>query len=236
MAAAGDGTFAVSGSAYSTEGYGTVFIAMLDIAGRVTRLIRTETFAPLHIAFTDDGTLWAAGRRVTYPSPDRAPDHPIIQAYNKDGSVRFSRINVSTFQNNESKSHPVRMSFLATNGNHIVLFCVDYNEVLVLSQDGTLVERFVMKAPSPNYTVTGLAVGSDSSIVISCMLIGENNQHQFAFYRRDVRTNTWSNLYSRPFGGGGFNAIYGAGPQGLLVASKLPQLQWITLKDLQTPR
>ena len=59
--AASDGRIIVGGAAEKPDGTGVSFIAMTDVAGKITNVIQTEGFAPLNICLAPNGTVWSFG-------------------------------------------------------------------------------------------------------------------------------------------------------------------------------
>lgn len=230
MAASRDGLFAISGSAYSASGDGVVFIAVLDRTGRLVRVTRTGRFAPIRLCYTSDGTLWASGRPVTYPSIEEPPDHDILRAYNADGTLRMSLLPQSTFPKAPHKSHPVRISNLSSNGKLIAFLSVEYNELVGISSEGNVLFRNQFAPPGPDYYVTGFAVSADSEIYMSCQVASpvDKKRLEVAFYRWDGAASKWQKVYSGPLtGNGAHHAIFGFGADGMLVSTKLPHFKWV---------
>jgi hypothetical protein len=56
-----DGTVAVCGSAWSSDGRGAPYIARFSPDGLTEQVIRTESYYPYLVALAPDGTVWAEG-------------------------------------------------------------------------------------------------------------------------------------------------------------------------------
>lgn len=207
MAASRDGKFAVSGTAVSAMGARAGFIAFLDEAGRLVRIVRPERFYPQHLCFTADGTLWAAGQ-VRSDRDRPVEDHDILRAYSTEGKLKFSLLPRSGFapesRDQEQSRHPAvdgrTLSALATNDRMVVFLTAGFQEMISVSLDGKVLLRTPTELPS-DYYITGLAVGPDGRALISCERRSVSNstkEGEFAFHRFDLFSGSWTKLYSRP--------------------------------------
>ena len=80
-----DGAGLVCGKAIHQDGGVAPFIALLDSAGNLTRVIRTNPFQPDRACFGPDGTIWALG--VNEEARDRAVDAEIFEHYSAEGKL-----------------------------------------------------------------------------------------------------------------------------------------------------
>lgn len=215
LAASAKGTFAVSGSAYSADGSGVSFIALIDKTGHLTRIVRMERFAARKLCFTDDGRLWAAGGTIMYPSRDEAPDHDMIRIYDEQGTFQRSLLRRSTFPPGRVNPFGNGNSYLTANGRQVVFFSGETGRLVGISYGGEILFDRQAALPAPNVDVllTGFAVSDASDILMSCQIHSSppDKQADLArFYRWDTTANTWIHIYSRPARNvGGYHAIFG---------------------------
>ena len=80
-----DGSGLVCGDAIQEDGAVARFIALLDSAGNLTRVIRTNPFQPYRACFGPDGTIWALG--VNWEARDQGVDSEIFEHYSADGEL-----------------------------------------------------------------------------------------------------------------------------------------------------
>ena len=63
-----DGTVALCGQSYASDGRGAPFIALISADGDPQRVIRTEPYMPAVVAVAPDGTLWTVGHELNFDS------------------------------------------------------------------------------------------------------------------------------------------------------------------------
>jgi streptogramin lyase len=59
--ATSDGRIIAAGKAEKADGEAAPFVALTDLAGKVTTVIQTKGFAPMNICQAPDGTVWSFG-------------------------------------------------------------------------------------------------------------------------------------------------------------------------------
>jgi hypothetical protein len=237
MAASKQGFFVVSGSAYTASGRGASFTAILDKAGRLVRIIQNGRFAKLRLAFAEDDMLWAAGRLITYPSLEDPPEHAMLRAFDLQGRQRISLLDASSFPKEQGRSHPARISRLASNGRLLAFLSPEYNTLAGGSALGKILFRSGFEPPASEYSVTGFAVSPSGEIYMSCQIPESPKskaKNVFAFYRWNSATAAWETVLARKAadGLGGPHALFGIGPKGMLVSDdRLHRFSWRSLQE-----
>lgn len=61
-----DGTVALCGQSYASDGRGAPFIALISADGDSQQVIRTEPYMPVVVAVAPDGTLWTVGLELNF--------------------------------------------------------------------------------------------------------------------------------------------------------------------------
>jgi hypothetical protein len=209
MAASRDGRFAFSGLAENQPGTAAPFIAFLDRAGRITRLIRPEGGSARHLCFAPDGTLWAAMSLLGARRDEPAPEHDLLRAYSPGGELKLSLLPRSTFaafsEGEDGHPHPAldsrfMPSQLAAGESGIAFISPGYKQLVRLSPDGKLISRTPIERPAPQALITGFALGPDGEVYLSTQAPAGENGTDFGFYRWDEGAGAWARVYSRPSG------------------------------------
>lgn len=73
-------------------------IDLIDRSGRLTQTIPTGPYLPTHIAFAQDGTLWAFGVRPDLRNAaGQEQDHAVVRHYSPQGALLLESLKRSTF-------------------------------------------------------------------------------------------------------------------------------------------
>ncbi len=217
------GRIAVTGSAASTDGRGTTFIAIIAPSGSVERVILTWPFSPFQVVFGPDETIWVAGRELGDRTRAPAP-HDVLRHYDVNGRMIESMLRSDSFVSLDGRHPATEMCLVATH-DRIGVYSVPGNEWVEVSPTGGLLGRWRMPPLNNVDLVTGLAMTRSGSIYLSVQLAHGANP-PVALYRLDRAALAWlpvdSRAVERP------RPLLGADGDQLVVAMGLPKAAWVT--------
>lgn len=163
IAVATDGSVAVATGAFDANGRSAPVIAWLTRSGELVRMVTTAPFAPRHIAFAKDDSLWAAGREYDSAREDR-PDYNVIRHYDTNGRLAGSALSRSLFS--PGKVGPANDSFLTVADTRIAMASVTAGEWVELDQTGRLLGRWPLSMPANSFP-TGVALLANGDFIAS---------------------------------------------------------------------
>ncbi|HYL31162.1 MAG TPA: hypothetical protein VEU27_14685 [Gemmatimonadales bacterium] len=175
-AASLDGTVAVSGSATNDGGWTTVpLVFWVSPGGKVARVVRTEPFAATALAFSSDGTLWAAGRAHEivdgiYREP---PEYDVLRQYDAQGRLLRTTLPRGAFpagvrtRATIAGAGPAASAFLMANGDRIGFYSENTNAYFELSPSGGVLGSWRVAAPPEGVDILGAALTSSGSVFLS---------------------------------------------------------------------
>ena len=156
MAIDKEGTVVVCGAAGNEDGTIARYLALLDPAGNVTRVIRTNAFQASKVCFAADDTVWTMGRNIMVADgePREWPeDHEVFRHYSRDGRLLgkaevFSSTLIHGRNTFVSGGHRLRASDDRVgawmDGG---VFRSDMNEWIELDMQGQVVGRYTVHVP-----------------------------------------------------------------------------------------
>jgi len=164
-AVAGDGTIAVTGSAYS-DGRLVSVIVWVGRDGKIARVIRTSPFAVFHVEFAGDGSLWTVGR-VIDANFKEVPGHDTVRQYDKEGKLTRSLVSLDTFQPRPRNRHPAMGSLLVAGEDRIGFLSPAAREYIEISLSGAVLGRWRMPALMDNQDLLNAMIGRDGSLYVN---------------------------------------------------------------------
>lgn len=181
VAASRTGEIAVIGSAYTSDGRATTFVARIATDRQHQTITRTWPYCPMVVTFAPDGTLWTIGH-----SKDN--DNTTVLAYNVlqrfDASGRMLGSTSLPVKGNRTqetsglRSSRDRVGWLTRDG-----------EYLELSLNGSEMARYDGPEVASDLDITGLAMSDDNDVVI-----GRFGHGKADFLALDRETRSWSQL------------------------------------------
>lgn len=113
-----DGSFAISGSAYTADSRGTAFLAWVSAGGRRQTVIRTPPFIADAVTMAHDGTIWAAGFEH---GKMHSGDYDVIRRFDRSGKLIGSAIPRSSLPVVDHKRfvEPAVYSYLASSRDRV---------------------------------------------------------------------------------------------------------------------
>ena len=167
-AVAGDGTIAVPGSAYDSEGRLVEVIVWVGRDGKIARIVRTSPYAVFKVEFAGDGSLWTVGR-VNDESHKEVSGHDTVRQYDKAGKLTRSLVSLDTFQPRPHNWHPARGSLLVAGEDRIGFLSPVAREYIEISLSGGVLGRWRMPAFTDNQHLLNAMIGRDGSLYINVM-------------------------------------------------------------------
>lgn len=164
LAVGPNGELVAAASAQDGEGHGTSVIAWMDRSGQLLRVVRTAPFAPFHIVFAKDGTLWAVGR-VYDAERKNTPSHDIIRLYDQQGRLVKSLLPSDSFT--KTRWHPARDSFLIAGADRMGLYSITATEWVEMSLAGAVLTRCKTSPPPTGTALMGAALTSSGNLYLS---------------------------------------------------------------------
>ncbi len=226
VAASRDGRFAVHGSAFHADGLVVPFVAWLDAAGRITRVLRWTDYAPFQLCFAPDGTLWMAGWALRRPGEETLPDHDILRAYAPNGELKVTALPFSSFATS-ARRHPAKESRLVANDKTLLFYSRTAGEWVTLSFDGEILSRSPVPPPRPDIDIlTGFVLAPDSSVYLSAQMRLDGRKRGSSVLRWDKATGAWREIL---YDNTGVVAVFGAEGDQLIVSRRLPQFDWVRI-------
>jgi hypothetical protein len=223
LARSPDGAIAVSGTAASLSGEGANFIAWVTSAGVISKVTRTTPFAPIKLAYAEDGTLWALGRIINRTTSHRISGET-LRHYDRDGKLLGSSLPAETFPSPHGR-HPAVDAFLAVNHGHVVVFSATAEECVELSSSGEILKRSAMPPFPDQSMITGMAVTAEG-LYISVQPPGQTLPRG-QIYKFDRVAPGWQAIDSSRMSDAHGNAIVlGSDDDHLVIGIQLPSVIW----------
>jgi len=211
-----DGTWGVSGSAYTNDSRAAVFAGWLSPDGTRQTVIRTSPYVPAALTFAPDGTIWTAGFEREAGRALRS-DHAIVRHFDRMGRVLSSAILRSSIPSN---THPAAESRLLVSRDRLGWISYTANIYVELSFDGRELGRYDVKVP-PKTQINGTGICGDNSLWAS--LTAEGGQRPLRLVRLE---RTGHSLLPTPsIEPGGY--LYGCDEASSLVLGVKQSVIWI---------
>jgi len=180
-AAAPDGRIAILATAATADGKAAPFIAWLNAAGGVDKVMRTTPFVPSWISFTQDGTLWAVGHLYNEQHTKDVPPHDVLWRFSGDGNLLQTFLPSTSF----SATWPSTQSRLTASGNTVAIYFEKTREwVEIDGSSGKVSGRWIVSVP-PKGTVQAIALTSSSTAILDVGLEDQNKVFKSNFFRLD---------------------------------------------------
>jgi len=229
-AAAPNGNIAVSGGAWTADGAFASFIAWINAASLVERVVRTEPFAAFRICFDDTGTLWAVGREHTADFRGE-PQHNILRHYSSDGQLLeslLSRGSITSYNH----MHPAEDAYLTASGDRVGLYSVPAREWIEISLSGAVLGRWNGLETTSDSRIVSAGLTSDGLAYVN--VLPRNTASQAGtrpqLFLLDKSSGTW-----KPIDGTSLLGeikrrsvkVLGSDGRQLVITAGLPELLWI---------
>ena len=133
-----DGAIVVLASGTAEDGRTSSFLMFHDSSGQLLRTVPTRPYAPFHVRYAPDGTLWAVGR-VYDERFEAVPGHEMVRQYSGEGKLLRTALSASLFP--PSRQHPGRTSALAVAGDRIAVLLETAGEGVRVGSNGRILGR-----------------------------------------------------------------------------------------------
>jgi len=147
-----DGKLAVCASAMDREGRFVPVIVWAEADGTVSRVVRTAPFGAMHIGFTANGSLWAAGV-VKKNTRDEEEVYDVLRQYDADG--RFVRSLLPRLSVSTGVLPPTTRSFFSTSRNSVAFVSLTARKWFVVSAEGGVLAQGPLNAQGAYRVLTG---------------------------------------------------------------------------------
>ncbi|HXG35066.1 MAG TPA: hypothetical protein VNJ11_17000 [Bryobacteraceae bacterium] len=161
-----DGSVAATGSAYSSDGRGAVWLALTAPDGNTQRVIRTNPFVPWQIAIAPDGACWAAGYEKQADGRV-SKEHLMLRRFGPSGVQTGAYWPRSLFQTRPQYLHPTNYAMMVAGPDRMGWYSNATNEYVEWSLDGQMLVRLPGPELRNNDEVNGLGFCRDGAVYLS---------------------------------------------------------------------
>lgn len=230
------GAIAVSGVAYTSDGAYSTFIAWIGANGAIQRVVRISPFSARRLAFSNDGTLWAAGTSQT-PAREEDPTSDVLRRYDAEGHLLGSSLPRSSFSMSKFNYRPpAANAFLVPLPDRMAFYSPSEREWIEAGPDGSVILRtaamdagvFGAGEDAGKIRVLGAAALASGRAYISAVAKDASGNDRPVFYRVDPSTRSWPVVDSSTVlapGRQGF--IVGADGERLVIMNGAGQVWWV---------
>lgn len=184
-----DGSVAATGSAYSSDGRGAVWLALTAPDGNTQRVIRTNPFVPWQIAIAPDGACWAAGYEKQADGRV-SKEHLMLRRFGPSGVQTGAYWPRSLFQTRPQYLHPTDYAMMVAGPDRMGWYSNATNEYVEWSLDGQMLLRLPGPELRNNDEVNGLGFCRDGAVYLSVSRILKR-PGAWEIFRLDRDTGVW---------------------------------------------
>ena len=169
-----DGSFAISGSAYTADSRGTVFLAWVSADGKKQTVIGTSPFVADAVTMAHDGTIWVAGFEH---EKMHGGDYDVIRRFDRSGKLIGSMIPRSSLPVMDHKrfAEPAVYSYLASSQDRVGWYSEAAGIYIAFALNGTELERVPVKV-NAGMGVYNLAQCDDGAAFVGARVYGGPNR------------------------------------------------------------
>jgi hypothetical protein len=212
-----DGTLALCGSSYASDGAGAPFIALISADTVSQHVIRTEPYSPNLVAVAADGTLWTVGYDLIQHS-EKGTDKTagVLRHFDRTGRLLGAFIPRSSFPT------PVQLEptsgYLAASADRVGWLHYQYDGdggYVEIAADGQILEYGLPRlASSAVLDVYGMAIAESGDAFVAARDLRAGTR--VGIFRLDRATKQWLPI-ARPSGEGQqIGLLYGASGSDLV--------------------
>ncbi len=235
VAASNNGKIAVSAHATRSDGTVAYVISILDVQGKMDRVIQTNPVAASHLRFGPDGSLWVFGIDRNSVEKKRSPIDTVYH-FSSEGTLISSTL-PTDHPDSGGMIRPYRHGGkfgrydIGCSSLFTWVYAADSNEwVEISSGNKQNVVRFSPVRAYDDQQVDGIVV-SPSGLVIA-----ELSGAVSGLYQLDKNSGRWESLieWSRKDGNQPFGKLYGIDGEYLVFSSSSldSAYSWYSLKDV----
>ncbi len=221
------GTIAVSGGADDSAATGTQFIAWIDSAGHIQRVVRTSPFIAYRLDFDASGKLWALGRDLLAASVRPEAAHSVLRQYDSEGKLIREMLSNESFPLGE-RHHPALKGLLAVATGRVGIYSTSRREwVEVSAESGEVLGRWA----GPPASVNSITVTAGGTVYASAW--EKQPSKRTAVFRFDRGAGRWQPVdLSQTLGQDHtrFGMLYGSEGELLLFGMELPAFSWVEVE------
>jgi hypothetical protein len=221
FARSGDGYLAVSGSAYTNNSRGAVFLAVITPDGEKRTVVRTSPYVPYALVFASDGTIWTAGRELE-AGEEVNGDYFLIRRFDKKGNLLGGSLPRTAFP--AHGDHPAVESVLVAARDRVGWFSPVVRRYVEFSLDGKQLRAYEHDMNLEE--VASIALCGDNSVWASVQ--GNDTAGSYSRFRElDREHGTWSTGQRQPP-----RYLYGCSGTTLVTSSPTSagELDWLAIR------
>jgi hypothetical protein len=211
-----DGSFAISGSAYTNDSRATVFLAWISPDGSEQVVTRTAPYVARAVTVAPDGVIWTAGHDSSNGS-EINPDHLIVRRFDRTGRLLGGAIPRSEFS---IERHPAANSYLISSDTRIGWYSEIGEIYIEFALDGLELYRSHIDSVE-EVTLGGIALCRDNSLWASTL---HNKDMSAAISLFDRQSGHWITSIQL----GRVLDLYGCDDEGLITLKKPHTLDWLS--------
>jgi hypothetical protein len=147
-----DGRIVASGIAEKPDGTAAPFIALTNLAGSVTNVVRTDGFYPANICVAPDSTVWSFGG-TGYNESNRANPGAVLRHFDFQKGQIGAFISRSAYP---TSPMPDERAFIRCSSTQAVVYAAQVHEYIEMDYDSTSPRRYLAEVP-PNLKFDGFA-------------------------------------------------------------------------------
>ena len=156
MAVDEEGTVVVCGASGNEDGRVARYLALLDPAGNVTRVIRTNPFQAHEICFAPDNTIWTMGKNIMMRDGEPrewSEDHEVFHHYSREGRLLGKADVFGSTLIHGRNAFASGLHCLRASDNRVGawmdgrVFRSDMNEWIELDMQGQVLGRYTVQIP-----------------------------------------------------------------------------------------
>jgi hypothetical protein len=141
-----DGTLALCGTAYASDGAGTSYLAILPPGASAQTIVRTAPYYPATLTFAADGSIWTDGIEGL-DGKEINPEHLIIRRFDRQGHQVGGALHRSSFPGTHPSS--TLKSFLTASDDRVGWYSVAAGLYIEFSLDGSELGRYPIAVAEP---------------------------------------------------------------------------------------
>lgn len=222
-----DGTLVVGGTAFTSDGRGTNFLAWVSPDRSEQTIIRTSPFVVSAVTVAADGTIWVAGHRKRISAAEPWDyTQPLLRRYDRTGKLLGTSVPWSSLEAPAARTLPPdNLSQLVSSADRVGWYSPRLRTYLEFSLDGTLL-RTVKGPQHDQKDIVSLGLCDDGSLFLSiAVLAGPGKVPSWSIYALPREHEPWEvHPQEAPWG-----AIYGCDGSRLATTTDLSRISWLAV-------
>jgi hypothetical protein len=155
-----DGRIIASGDAEKADGTTATFIALTNLAGKVTQVIQTKGYYPSHVCEAPDGTVWSFGGTGYDEQTYRPNPGDTLRHFDFHKGQIASYLPRSLFPDRPAPDKP---GFIRCSKNEVVAYSPSTQEFIEIDYGGVSLRTYRAESPS-GLSLVGFASNESKSV------------------------------------------------------------------------